>query len=65
MRPPTSSRAFFHIYPFVQSHGFVVSIQPLFLQFPEGPERHSLKWRLWLQRNLGPNAIKAHAHVDK
>lgn len=65
MRPPTSSRAFFRIYPFVQSRGFAVSIQPSFIRISEDAERHSLKWSLQLQRNLRPNAIKADTYVDK
>lgn len=65
MRPPTSSRNFFHIYPFVQSHGFTISIQLLFIQIPEDTEWHCLKWRLQPQRNLWPNATEADAHVDK
>lgn len=41
MRPPTSSRAFFRIYPFVRSRGFAVSIQPSFIRISEDAERHS------------------------
>lgn len=63
MRPPTSSRAFFRIYPFVRARGFAVSIQPSFIQISEDAERHSLKWRLQLHRNLQPNAIKADRYT--